>query len=59
MSDRNYIHNNHEQSDNNDQSKSKVNGGEYRNGRLSQIKNSNPHGEELLNEFVSHKDDEK
>jgi len=58
MSDRNYIHNDHERTDNNDQRQNKVNGGEFRNGRLSQIKNNNPHGEDVPNEFVSHRDDE-
>jgi len=57
MSDeKNYIHNDHEKTDNNDQRVNKVNGGEYRNGRLSQIKNNNPDGDDIPNEFISHKD---
>ncbi|MCM3634822.1 MULTISPECIES: hypothetical protein [Paenibacillus] len=58
MSDRNYIHNDHERTDNNGQRKNKVHGGEFRNGRLSQIKNNNPQGEDVPNEFISHRDHE-
>lgn len=56
MSDVNEIHNDHERTDSNDQRKNKVHGGEYRNGRLSQIKNNNPTGEDVPNEFISHND---
>ncbi|MCR8656475.1 hypothetical protein [Paenibacillus endoradicis] len=57
MSDeKNYIHNDHELTDNNDQRQNKVHGGEYRNGRLSQIKNNNPDGDEVPNEFISKKE---
>lgn len=56
MSDENnYVHNKHERTDNNDQRQNKVHGGEFRNGRLSQIKNNNPNGEDVPNEFVSNK----
>lgn len=56
MSDKDYIHNEHEQTDNNEQRQNKTHGGEFRNGRLSQIKNNNPHGEDMPNEFISHKE---
>jgi hypothetical protein len=49
----NYNHNQHDHTDNNGQRQNKVHGGEYRNGRLSQIKNNNPDGEDVPNEFVS------
>ena len=35
---KNYNHNQHDRTDNNGQRQNKVHGGEYRNGRLSQIK---------------------
>ncbi|MFC6333364.1 hypothetical protein ACFP56_12115 [Paenibacillus septentrionalis] len=56
MSERDFIHNKHERTDNNDQRKNKVHGGEYRNGRLSQMKNNNPDGDDVPNEFISHRD---
>lgn len=56
MSERDFIHNTHERTDNNEQRKNKVHGGEYRNGRLSQIKNNNPDGDDVPNEFISHRD---
>ncbi|WP_336773478.1 hypothetical protein [Paenibacillus sp. MMO-58] len=52
----NYNHNQHDHTDNNDQRQNSVHGGENRNGRLSQIKNSNPNGEEVQNEFLSQKE---
>ena len=56
MSDEhNFVHNDHELTDNNDQRQNKVHGGEHRNGRLSQIKNNNQDGDEAVpNEFISH-----
>lgn len=56
MSDQDYVHNKHERTDNNGQRKNKTGGGEYRNGRLSQIKNHNPHGDDTPNEFISQKE---
>ncbi|WP_162848553.1 hypothetical protein [Paenibacillus nanensis] len=52
----NYNHNQHNQTDNNDQRENDVHGGEYRNGRLSQTKNNNPSGSSIPNEFVSRKE---
>lgn len=52
-SDANYNRNKHDQTDNNGQRQNDVHGGEYRNGRLSQIKNHNPNGDEIPNEYVS------
>lgn len=52
----NYNHNQHDHTDNNDQRQHDVHGGEYRNGRLSQIKNHNPNGDSVPNEFVSRED---
>lgn len=49
----NYNHNRHDHTDNNNQRENNVHGGEFRNGRLSQIKNNNPNGEEIPNEFVT------
>jgi hypothetical protein len=54
----NLNHNEHDGSDNNKQSTSKVHGGEYRNGRLSQIKNHNPQDADIPNEYISRKEDE-
>ncbi|MGO4546428.1 hypothetical protein AB4Z29_16665 [Paenibacillus sp. 2TAB23] len=48
--------NKHDRTDNNGQRQNKVNGGEFRNGRLSQIKNNNPNGEAVQNEFLSEKE---
>lgn len=46
-------------SDNNGQSRTKLEGGEYRNGRLSQYKNHNPHDEaEAPNEYLNSKQEE-
>jgi hypothetical protein len=56
MSSKDYIHNEHEQTDNNEQRKNETHGGEFRNGRLSQVKNNNPNGENVPNEFISHKE---
>lgn len=57
MSDENnFVHNKHERTDNNGQRQNDVHGGEFRNGRKSQIKNSNPFGEDVPNEYVSKKD---
>lgn len=56
MSNKDYVHNDHERTDNNDQRKNKTHGGEFRNGRLSQVKNNNPVGEDIPVEFISHKD---
>ncbi|NIK71868.1 MULTISPECIES: hypothetical protein [unclassified Paenibacillus] len=53
---KNYNHNQHDHTDNNDQRQNSVHGGENRNGRLSQIKNSNPNGDEIQNEFLSDKE---
>lgn len=53
----NYNHNEHDQTDHNNQRQNEVHGGEYRNGRLSQIKNNNPTGGAVPNEFVSRKED--
>jgi hypothetical protein len=50
---KNYNADLHEHSDNNGQSQNEVHGGEFRNGRLSQIKNNNPNGKDVPNEFVS------
>jgi hypothetical protein len=50
--------NRHDGSDNNNQSTSKVHGGEQRNGRLSQIKNHNSEDEDIPNEFISRNEDE-
>lgn len=52
-SDANYNRNEHDQTDHNGQRQNDVHGGEYRNGRLSQIKNHNPNGDEIPNEYVS------
>ncbi len=48
-------HNNdqHDRTDNNGQRQNKTHGGEFRNGRLSQLKNNNPTGEDVPNEFIS------
>ncbi|HIW34167.1 MAG TPA: hypothetical protein IAA29_15400 [Candidatus Paenibacillus intestinavium] len=54
--EKNYVHNDHERTDNNGQRQNKVNGGEYRNGRLSQVKNNNPNGDDVPNEFISQKE---
>jgi hypothetical protein len=54
----NLNHNEHDGSDNNQQSTSKVHGGEYRNGRLSQIKNHNPQDGDIPNEYVNRNEDE-
>jgi len=51
--DSNYNHNQHDHTDNNEQRQNHVHGGEYRNGRLSQIKNHNPDGEEVPNEYIN------
>jgi hypothetical protein len=53
MSNSNYNRNEHDGSDNNEQSTSRVHGGELRNGRLSQIKNHNPQNEDTPNEYVN------
>ncbi|URN93699.1 MAG: hypothetical protein NAG76_17985 [Candidatus Pristimantibacillus lignocellulolyticus] len=56
MSDEhNYVHNEHELTDNNGQRQNKVHGGEHRNGRLSQMKNNNHDGEDVPNEYISDK----
>lgn len=55
--EKNFIHNDHERTDNNDQRQNTVHGGEFRNGRLSQIKNNNPNGEDVPNEFISSQED--
>jgi hypothetical protein len=52
----NYNHNEHDRSDNNEQSTSRVHGGELRNGRLSQVKNHNPNDEQIPNEYMDKKD---
>lgn len=57
-SNQNYNRNRHDQVDHNDQRQNDVHGGEYRNGRLSQIKNNNPHGDEVPNEYVSRKEED-
>jgi hypothetical protein len=49
----NYNHNEHDGSDNNEQSASRVHGGELRNGRLSRIKNHNPQDGDTPNEYIS------
>jgi len=50
---KNYNHNRHDRTDNNGQRQNDVHGGEYRKGRLSQMKNNNPNGDAVPNEFVS------
>ncbi|MBP1994098.1 hypothetical protein [Paenibacillus eucommiae] len=45
-------------SDNNNQSTSGVRGGEFKNGRLSQIKNNNPGDEDVPNEYINKKEDD-
>ena len=57
MSDNNYNRNRHKRTDNNGQRQHDVHGGELRKGRLSQIKNNNPDGASVPNEFVSDNDD--
>ena len=50
--------NEHKGSDNNNQSHAKVDGGELRNGRLSQIKNNNPNREDdNPNEYLEIEED--
>ncbi|MFC4103303.1 hypothetical protein [Paenibacillus xanthanilyticus] len=49
----NYNHNSHDHTDNNDQRENDVHGGEFRNGRKAQIKNNNPQGDEVPNEYVN------
>lgn len=56
MSNDNYNHNEHDGSDNNEQSTSRVHGGEMRNGRLSQEKNHNSQDDEIPNEYMDKKD---
>ncbi len=58
MADHNYNRNRPGLSDNNGQSRSKSQGGELRNGRLSQFKNHNPHGQDVPNEYISSKEEE-
>lgn len=53
---KNYNHNQHDHTDNNDQRQNDVHGGEFRNGRLSQIKNNNPNGDAVQNEYLSKKE---
>ncbi|GGF92895.1 hypothetical protein [Paenibacillus abyssi] len=53
----NYNRNRNKNTDNNGQSVSDVHGGEFRRGRLSQIKNNNPEGEDVPNEYVSEKEE--
>jgi hypothetical protein len=55
----NYNHNEHDDSDNNNQSNSTVHGGEFRNGRLSQIKNHNPKEKAIPNEYLNEKEEEE
>ena len=51
-------HSKQQRSDNNQQSASKIHGGETRNGRLSQIKNSTLGSEdELLTEYLELEED--
>ncbi len=50
---KNYNRNEHDGSDNNNQSDSIVHGGELKNGRLSQLKNNNPTDKNIPNEFIS------
>jgi hypothetical protein len=52
----NYNHNEHDGSDNNNQSTSRVHGGELRKGRLSQVKNHNPNDEQIPNEYMDKED---
>ncbi|MEX1028841.1 MAG: hypothetical protein WDZ91_02205 [Paenibacillaceae bacterium] len=52
----NYNRNEHNGSDNNNQSSSKVHGGELKNGRLSQVKNHNVLDEQIPNEYLDKKD---
>lgn len=56
---KNYNRNRHDGTDNNDQSDSKIHGGELKNGRLSQIKNNNQTDEEIPNEYISNTDKEE
>jgi len=53
---KNYNHNQHNHTDNNGQRQNNVHGGEFRNGRLSQIKNNNPNGDPIQNEYLSEKE---
>ncbi|WP_182914240.1 hypothetical protein [Paenibacillus sp. 1011MAR3C5] len=53
---KNYNHNQHDHTDNNEQRQNEVHGGEFRNGRLSQIKNNNPNGDAVQNEYLSEKE---
>jgi hypothetical protein len=53
----NYNHNKHDGSDNNEQSTSRVHGGELKNGRLSQVKNNNPQDKDTPNEYITKKED--
>jgi hypothetical protein len=50
---KNKNHNRHDHIDNNHQRLNDVHGGEFRKGRKSQIKNNNPDGGEVPNEFVT------
>ena len=52
----NYNRNEHDGTDNNNQSTSMVHGGELKNGRLSQVKNHNPLDESIPNEYISEDD---
>ncbi|WP_165822429.1 hypothetical protein [Paenibacillus montanisoli] len=56
MANNNYNPNKYDRTDNNGQRENSVHGGEFRNGRKSQIKNNNPNGEAVQNEFLSQKD---
>ncbi len=56
-SNRNYNRNRHKGSDNNEQSVSRVHGGELRNGRLSQYKNHNPQSGDIPNEYINGEQD--
>lgn len=53
---KNYNHNQHDHTDQNHQRDNDVHGGEFRNGRLSQIKNNNPNGDAIQNEYLSEKE---
>ncbi|WP_308639916.1 hypothetical protein [Paenibacillus silvisoli] len=48
--------NKYDRTDNNDQRQNDVHGGEFRNGHLSQIKNNNPNGDDVQNEYLSQKE---
>lgn len=53
----NYNRNRPGLNDNNGQSDEKINGGELKNGRLSQFKNHNPQGQATPNEYINREEE--